>query len=409
MSEPTPPEPSPAPPPRRRRLPRWARALLVAVTLVLVAATGVSAAGAYLLHRYSSAVHQAPLLGDAAATASAGTSADPTPVPATIDGPINILLLGTDDRAGDPAAGSRSDTIIIVHVDAAHRRAYFVSIPRDSRVTIPSYPKTGYGGGTDKINAAYAYGFNNGGGQAGGTELLALTLKQLTGLSFNAAAIVNFTGFQSVVNAVGGIDLCVDEKTISVHIGWDAQGTETAPYRLVPPDYYAVPIPGIRPQVYLPGCQHMTGWQALDYVRQRELLADGDYGRERHQQQFLKALATKLTGTGMLAHPLALDAALRAVGGALTFDGNGVALTSWLYTLRDLGPESITMVKTNAGQFNTQVIHGQDFEILSDTSLQLFQAVRDDTVAGFVAAHPDWVATSDPPATSPSPTAIPTG
>src|SRR5262249_18490346 len=104
-----------------------------------------------------------------------------------------------------------------------------------------AYPRTGYTGGRDKINAAFAYGFQPGGGRAGGFELLALTVKQLTGISFDGGAIVNFAGFQSLVTALGGVDLCVDEKVVSIHTR----------------------------QVYQPGCQHMAAWQALDYVRQR--------------------------------------------------------------------------------------------------------------------------------------------
>jgi anionic cell wall polymer biosynthesis LytR-Cps2A-Psr (LCP) family protein len=258
-------------------------------------------------------------------------------------------------------------------------------------VHIPAYPKTGYRGGTDKINAAFAYGFLNGGGRAGGFELLALTLRELTGISFNAGAIIDFDGFRSVVDAMGGVDMCVDEKTTSVHIGWDAQGKETPPYDIVPPDYTPVRIYGVRPQVYEVGCQHMEGWSALDYVRQRELIPDGDYGRERHQQQFLKAMAKKLTSLGVLGNPLRLDSVLRSAAGTLTFDGGGYSVTDWLFNLKGISPGNIILLKTNGGQFNTDRVGGQDFEILDDTSLALFGAARDDTVDQFVLAHQDWV------------------
>ncbi|TMM36448.1 MAG: LytR family transcriptional regulator [Actinobacteria bacterium] len=401
--------PPATPTPHQRRRRRFLRTLLVVGIVVVVLGAGTVGVAGFLLYRFTSGVHQTPLLGGAAATASGAAGA--SPAPASIDGPLNILLLGSDDRPGDTVDGARSDTILIAHVPATHDRVYLVSIPRDSRVQIPPYPKTGYHGGTDKINAAYAYGFNNGGGRAGGTELVGLALQQLTGLSFNAAAIVNFTGFQAVVDAVGGIDLCVDEKTTSVHIGWTADGKETPPYHLVPPDYHPVPIWGVRPQVYQPGCQHMAGWQALDYVRQRELIPDGDYGRERHQQQFLKALLQKATSTGVLANPLTLDSVLHNTAGAVTFDGNGYSVTDWLFNLRNIRPGDVTMVKTNGGQFNTQVIGGSDYEILDSTSMQLFQALRDDTVGAFVAANPGWVSTDGPPAPSrppaPSPSASP--
>jgi LCP family protein required for cell wall assembly len=374
-----------APPVRRRR--RWVRVVLVVTTVLLTIGGGALATGLYLVHRYTSGVHQENLLGSAAA--GVNPSGSPTYVPIT--GPLNILLVGSDARAGKPSDGQRADSIIIAHIPAAHDRVYLVSIPRDSRVHIPAYPRTGYRGGTDKINAAFQFGSGPTLNRAGGFELLALTIKELTGISFNAGAIVDFGGFQSVVDAVGGVDLCVDEKTTSVHIGWDKNGNRASPYRLVPPDYHPVPIPGIRPQIYYPGCQHMSGWEALDYVRQRELIPDGDYGRERHQQQFLKALAAKVTSRGMLTHPLTLDSVLRATAGAVTFDGNGVSLVDWVYNLRDISASKVVMIKTNGGQFNTDVIGGQDFEILNDTSLELFAALRDDTVDSFVATHPTWV------------------
>ncbi len=395
-----PPAPLAAKPKRRR----WPRVVLVSLIVLVVLAGGAVGTGIFLVHRYAGRVHQEHLLGGAAATASAPASA--APAPASISGPINILMVGIDERADDPTAGARSDTIIILHVPAGHERGYLISIPRDSRVHIPAFPKTGFEGGTDKINAAFSYGFQNGGGRDGGFELLALTVKELTGLSFNAGAIVNFAGFQQLVDALGGVDLCVDEKTISVHVGWDeTTGVETPPFRLVGGDYHPVAIPGVRPQIYYPGCQHMSGWMALDYVRQRELIPDGDYGRERHQQQFLKAIASQLTATGLISNPLRADAVLRAAADTVTFDGNGYSVTDWIFNLRHLGSGGgLTMLKTNGGQFNTEVRGGVDYEILDDTTMDMFQAVRDDTLDDFVAAHPSWVAgDGSTPLGSPSP------
>jgi polyisoprenyl-teichoic acid--peptidoglycan teichoic acid transferase len=387
----------------RRRGPVWARALVVfGAVLVLSSATGLIA-GKALLDRYAGSVHQESLLGGARATAAASGAGGGEVAAAPIDGPLNLLLVGIDERTNAPGDGARADSIIIVHVPADHQSAYFISVPRDSRVSIPPYPKTHYEGGTDKVNAAFAYGFLNGGGRPGGFELLALTLKQLTGISFNAGAIIDFDGFRSVVDAMGGVNMCVDEQTTSVHIGWDASGKETPPYRIVPPDYTPERIYGIRPQVYQVGCQTMQGWDALDYVRQRELLPDGDYGRERHQQQFLKAIARKLTSLGVIGNPLRLDSVLRSAANTLTFDGGGYSVTDWLFNLKAISPGNITMMKTNAGQFNTKYYGGQAFEILDDTSMELFQAARDDTVDQFVQAHPDWVSGDSTAPSSPAP------
>src|SRR5947209_10208755 len=157
----------PAAGPRRRR---WVRSLLVLGLVVVIVGAAAAGTAGFLLYRFTSGIHQTPLLGGAAATGTGTGSAGPPPAP--IDGPLNILLMGTDDRPGDSVDGSRSDTIVIAHIPATHDHVYLISIPRDSRVQVPAYPRTGYRGGTDKINAAYAYGYLNGGGRAGGTELL---------------------------------------------------------------------------------------------------------------------------------------------------------------------------------------------------------------------------------------------
>jgi anionic cell wall polymer biosynthesis LytR-Cps2A-Psr (LCP) family protein len=161
---------------------------------------------------------------------------------------------------------------------------------------------------------------------------------------------------------------------------------------LTPPNHdRPQPVPGMRAQVYHVGCQHFVGWQALDYVRQRELIPDGDYGRQRHQQQLIKALTEKVTASHLLANPIAADRMLRALGSSVTFDGNGTALTDWILAFRHLNADSVTIVKTNGGRFASRVIGGRSFEILDDTTRELFTAMRTDTVADFLKSHPDWV------------------
>jgi polyisoprenyl-teichoic acid--peptidoglycan teichoic acid transferase len=355
----------------------------VTIGVVLMTLSGVTLIGGkFLFTRFTGSVRQQNLLGEAAA-GGRGQFA--------IDGPVNLLLVGIDERPDNPDGGARSDAIIIVHIPATRGQAFLISIPRDAYVDIPPFPATGYPGGQGKINSAFEHGLENNGGRAGGFRLLAMTIKQLTGISFNGGAIVDFGGFQSLVAALGGVDMCVDERVVSVHIGTDAEGRFHPPYANV--DSTPVPVPGITPQVYEPGCQHLNAWQALDYVRQRELIADGDYGRQRHQQQFLQAVVRKASSSGVLANPIKLDAVLRTAGQALIFDGGGIPITDWVFLLDGIGADRVVMLRTNGGTYHTEQVNGQSVETLSDLSLRLLRDVRDDDAGTFVADHPDWVVT----------------
>ncbi|GAA3303194.1 MULTISPECIES: LCP family protein [Dactylosporangium] len=365
------------------------KAWLVAAAVVVAVALG----GTATWQHYVGSVENADLLGDAGRDrAGSPRQIDIQSAPRLSGGPgggpsadvqqqldsepgRNILLVGLDARPEEDRAAARADTVIVVHVTEGGDRAFLVSLPRDTRVAIPGH-------GTDKLNAAYAFG---------GFELLARTVQQITGLVFDAGAIIDFAGLRKVVDAVGGVELCVDEETTSVHIGWDAAGRETPPYRLIPPSFRPERIAGVRPQVYHVGCRHFAGWEALDYVRQRELIPDGDYGRQRHQQQLLRALAEKVTSAGVLANPLALNRVVTAVGDSLTFDGNGSSVTDWIVRLRAIGPSDLTLLRTNAGQFHTEQRDGRDYEHLDATTADLFTAARDDRLGEFAAAHPDWV------------------
>ena len=374
-----------APPsPARRRDPLWARLLIIGGTLLVLASTGVVVVERVLTHTVNAKIPQSDLLGTPGPNQVA-------PTHASIDGAVNILLVGIDERVDQPVTDpSRADSIIVLHVPATHDGAYLVSIPRDSLVPIPADSAAGYAGGSDKINAAYADGSAHGLGRAGGFQLLARTITQLSGITFNAGMIVNFAGFQDLVGALGGVDMCVDERTISVHIGHDGQGRYAVPYDLSSGTPRA--IRGVTPQVYEPGCQHLAAYQALDYVRQRELLPDGDYGRQRHQQQFLKAVFAEALSSGVLTNPGRLSAVLGAAGKAFTVDTGGIGIDDWIYAMRDIGPADVVTLKTNGGQFNSDTSSGVAYEILNETSLTLLRSVAGDTVDTFISAHPDWVA-----------------
>ncbi|WP_319462353.1 LCP family protein [Micromonospora sp. RTP1Z1] len=368
----------------------------MALGATLMMLSGVALGGAqYLLHSATSKITQQNLLGAAAAPQQHRT----------ITGAKNILLVGVDTRPHqDPSQLIRSDSIILMHIPADHSQAYLVSLPRDSLVTIPAYRNgaTSYPGGKNKINAAFAFGSRGLTGAPAlshGFELLALTVRDLTGITPDAGAIIDFQGFKKIVQVLGKVCMYVDETTTSIHVGRDdATGKAAGPYKINPDGTVNHRIPGVTPNIYTKGNHCLDPAQALDFVRQRDLLAnhDYDYGRQRHQQQFLKAVLHQVMTEG-LNSPTKLPGLLSAVGKTMTVDDGGIPLEDWAFAMRGIHPDAITTIKTNDGTFNSRTVPGVgSAEILSPTSLELLRAVRDDTVGSFVQAHPNWVAASEP-------------
>jgi LCP family protein required for cell wall assembly len=325
-------------------------------------------------------------------------SSDPATKHATVSGAKNILLVGIDQRP-NAAAGTaiRSDSIILMHIAADHKTGYLISLPRDSYVSIPAYNNgvQSYAGGKNKINAAFSFG---GRGLTGaqqlshGFELLSLTVKKLTGITPDAGAIIDFQGFQQVVNVLGKVCMYVDEDTTSIHIGHTADGKQAAPYAINPDGTINHKIKGVTANFYAKGNHCFTPAQALDFVRQRDLLAnhDGDYGRQRHQQQFLKAVLQQAEHDG-LSSPTKLPSLISSIGRTMTVDTGGISITDWAFAMRGLNPSGLVTIKTNDGKFNSRSVPGVgSVQILDSTSLDLLHAARTDSVAQFVTAHPTW-------------------
>ncbi|MER6593687.1 LCP family protein [Micromonospora purpureochromogenes] len=269
---------------------------------------------------------------------------------------LNYLLVGSDRRDASDGPDQRSDTILIVHLPAGMRQGYLISVPRDLLVAIPPGGTIGYRGGQDKINAAYEHG---GAGQ-GGAQLLSSTLARLTGIRFDGAALVDFAGFKQVINLLGGIRMCVDTEVRSIHTG----------------------------TVFATGCQQMDGARALDYVRQRYDLPGGDYDRQRHQQQMLRAVLERAGETDLRGDPVKLDRVLRAVGGTLTLDTNGVPVEDLLMALRSLPAEQLSGVQVPS---YPETIDGISYVVLDNGGNGLFDAVRGERVPGWAAANARWV------------------
>ncbi|GAA2739461.1 LCP family protein [Pedococcus aerophilus] len=172
----------------------------------------------------------------------------------------NYLLVGSDSREGltaaqrkelttGSAAGRRTDSIILVHVPAGGGKPAMISLPRDSYVPIP-------GNGSNKINAAFAFG---------GPNLLVETVEQVTDLRIDGYVEIGFAGFASVVDSVGGVDICVKFDMNDKKAGINLKK----------------------------GCQVLDGKNALGYVRARYSDPRGDIGRAERQRQFLAAIMKK--------------------------------------------------------------------------------------------------------------------
>jgi LCP family protein required for cell wall assembly len=297
----------------------------------------VSAVGGVGLHllveRYERSVAQERLLDEAARQRRTA-----------VNGPLNYLLIGSDLREADPRSGERADTIVIAHIPAGLDQAYLVSVPRDLQVRIPGH-------GTDKINAAFQYGR---------APLLSATVTQLTGVNFDGAAIIDFSGFRRVVDLLDGVTMCVDTRTRSIHTG----------------------------HLFTVGCQQMSGAVALDYARQRYDLPAGDFDRQRHHQQLLKAIMVKAGDKGLVANPFKLDQLIRAVGSSLTVDTNGVPLQDLIFAMRGLRADDMVGLQIPA---HPQMIGGISFALLDEPAQDLFAALASAEVAEWATANPKWI------------------
>jgi LCP family protein required for cell wall assembly len=335
-----------------------------------------------LIARYTGAVKTRSLFGDEASSAAAEAPSDIT------KGPLNLLLVGIDPR--DATTAPLSDSIIVVHVDESLHNAYLFSIPRDLLVQIPAFGKTGFLGATAKINAAMSFGSDVGNGKhdvAQGFELLADTVEQLTGIpKFDAGAIINFGGFKQIVDAMGGVTMTVDQDVKSEHLQPD--GKPRPRFASCADNLCAHPYYG--PQAsYRVGTYHLQGWQALDYVRQRYGLPKSDYDRQRHQQQFIKAMAEQALSRDVVSDPITLDKVLRAAGSSLIFDGNGHSVVDWALALRSVRSQNMTLIRLPGHSvFNGRAYQG---EALDEPAAGFFTAVDDGTIATFMVDHPNFV------------------
>jgi LCP family protein required for cell wall assembly len=219
---------------------------------------------------------------EAVADATLPDTLRPTPAPTAVpepDGPLNILLLGTDARLGEDI--SRTDAIILVHLNPREDRVSMLSFPRDLWVQIPGY-------GKGRINAAYPIGERRLG--AGyGPALAKETVSKLVGVPVDHFVLVNFEGFKALIDELDGIYVDVPKPIDDPAFPTDEYEGDT---RTIKVHFNA-------------GRQLMGGERALIYARTRH--ADSDFGRNQRQQQILMAIFERVREQGLLSQLTNLD------------------------------------------------------------------------------------------------------
>ncbi|GIH23366.1 hypothetical protein Aph01nite_16760 [Acrocarpospora phusangensis] len=202
------------------------------------------------------------------------------------------LLVGSDSRAGLSAAqrrklatgkavGKRTDTMMLLHIPEGDGRPTLVSLPRDSYLPINGH-------GSDKLNAAYAFG---------GPKLLTRTVEEVTGIRVDHYMEIGFGGFVGIVDAIGGVEICVKQDIQDDKAGIDLKK----------------------------GCQIMDGGTALGFVRTRKTGAIPDFDRTERQRQFFSAVVKKAASPGTLLNPFSsVPLALSAAESVAVSPGTGI-------------------------------------------------------------------------------------
>ncbi|MGW4800126.1 LCP family protein [Nonomuraea sp. NPDC004297] len=273
------PQTEPGTPPRRPR--RWLRWVVAATVTVVLLVAGV-AVGVY-----------ARLTGNIEHENVTAEDLGATRPPKVAGTAMNVLIVGSDQRDGKNArygkfAGERTDTIMLAHLSSERDNAMVISFPRDSLVALPPCRATKALPGQQAHVGMINESFNS-----GGIACTWKTIETLTGIRIDHFVKMDFTGFKGIVNAVGGVEVCLPE----------AINDKKALLRLPA------------------GRQTLNGEQALGYVRARYSFGDGsDIGRIQRQQMFIASMVKKVTSGETLTDPARLLATLDAATQAITTD-----------------------------------------------------------------------------------------
>jgi LCP family protein required for cell wall assembly len=269
---------------------------------------------------------------------------------AAVRGAQNILVIGSDSRAGDgnrrygrDSGTERSDTTILLHLSADHRSATAMSIPRDLMVDVPGCRRT-EGGRSRPMFAMFNYAF-----QVGGSACTIRTVERMTNIRVDHHMVVDFHGFKEMVDAVDGVEICLTK-----------------------------PIRDKAAKLRLPaGKVTLDGEQALGYVRARKSLGDGsDTDRMERQQRFLAALVHKVRSNDVLLNPVRLYPVLDAATSSLTTDP-ALASLRGLYDLvrsvRDIPTERVQFLTVPRESY---VYNANRDQLVEPEAQRLFERLR---------------------------------
>ncbi len=313
-----------SPPPRRRR-----RVILIVLVALLAAVLVAVLVGQQKL------VSKVDRLPGAMPTDASGR---PDPDDSKTK---TILLLGSDKRADGSIAGQRSDTMMLVRVNADRSNVSLVSIPRDSWVDIPGHGKA-------KINAAFSWG---------GTALAVETVEKLSNVRIDHVAVIDWEGFKRLTDTLGGVEITIPEDTYDAY----------------------------RKKHWKAGTYQMDGAEALTYVRQRAGLAGGDFDRVKRQQHFMRSLMSQTLTVQTRTNPIRLYNVLNAIFSNLTVDED------WSSSqIRSLAL-SLSTLKGSQVRFTTIPIAGTGMEgaqsvvyIDHDRAAGMWKAFKKDKVAEWI-------------------------
>jgi len=262
---------------------RWILATITGIFFIGVLWFGVTLASAYQkVNDNSTNNHSSPLLK------LFGQEVSPDQLQGEGDGRINVLLIGIGGE--NHPGGLLADTIMVASFDVENNQLALLSIPRDLRVKIPGY-------GYVKINAAHSYGESQEAGS--GPQLLKQTVSDVLDLPIHYYVRADFSGFEQLVDAIGGVDVNVTKA-------------------LYDPFFPDKQLKGYDPFSVSAGQHHFDGETALKYARSRETTSDFD--RAARQQQIMLAARDKLLSLGIMTNPVKITELINIVGDHMKTD-----------------------------------------------------------------------------------------